>query len=374
MHTTHTIAATKDRPLYIPHYPLYNGRYAPHLFWHVTKPAAGDHPHQEQIWFSMYREEVSTWSNPKRISHKNATICLINYDTSQKDKPPKLSFASIYLAPFYPGSGYAGHPDNIPRRSLTNEDLHTDPTGMDIFKFYANPNHFFSIEQRRIISVAMLKRFPSDHPNYLEASNMWSLSNPNPPTQCETWLSRCNISHKFTNDAPTQPTTPIPPTQIIHTSYERPHVVQNYPFAYGEYRTARFWLETTVGTKTKKGKEVALIQTLNPSTNEWSIPKAASPAKATLTLLQIENNPDAPNFGLPFFPNISWNDPHTTAEMLFNFATNPNHYFLGIQEDMLYNEIMNKLKERSSDYPSDHPMLQQLKAYQATRPKVPQST
>lgn len=336
MPQSHTIPATESKPLYIPQYPIHNGRYAPHLFWHVTKPATGNHPHKEEILFSMYREDVNKWSNPKRISHKNATICLINYDTEQN--PPRISFASIYLpTALQKPEEHATHHNHFPHKSLTNEQLHTTPTGLDIFTFYANPNHFFTLTQHQLLSSAMLKRFSSDHPQYMEAAQLWSSNNDNKPTQQADWPTKSFNPHNE-NELSTPVTfgwmaSSVPPLQMVHyTSEDCAYVIPNYPFAYGEYRVARFWVKFSAKTKTKMAREVAYCQTLHPATNQWSEPKAVSSAKATVCLFHIDKTPESPTFGLPIFTYVNlFNVEASSPRSILDFALNPDHYFNAIQ-------------------------------------------
>lgn len=356
----HSIAATERNPLFVAQYPMYNGTFCPHLFWRETIKAVGDKPYREEIWFSMYRQDATgdvyeKWSKPKRLSHKNATIALINYD--QTKSPPRVYFSSIYLpdqipAPIY----YAGNQQHTPFLSLNKEELHNEPTGLDIYNFMNNPNHFFDRFQLQLLSKTMLKYFPSDWPEYKAAHALWSEHNPNRPFEQVTWPTRTdawNVSRH------------IPPTQIIWTSqHARPHVVENYPSAYGKFVKAKFWIETKGKTKTSNRKEVAYVQYFNEKTNSFSIPKACSPAKATICVMQVENNPNASNFGLPYFNTINLNLYNIRKEDILEFAMNPTNYFNQEQLDLLLNSLM-------SFYNFVSPEMEQLRAAWANRPIVP---
>lgn len=354
MQTSHTIPATESKPLYIPHYPLHNGRYAPHLFWHVTKPATGNHPHKEEILFSLYREDVNKWSNPKRISHKNATICLINYDTAQN--PPRISFASIYLPPTVQSpEEHATHHNHFPHKSHTDEQLHTNPTGLDIFTFYANPTHFFTLTQHQLLSSAMLKRFSSDHPHYREAAQLWSSLNDDKPTQLKDWPTKpynSDAELPFGMFGTFDGMTPaVPPQQMVHyTSEDRAYNIPNYPFAYGEYRAARFWVKFSAKTKTKMAREVAYCQTLHPATNQWSEPKAVSSAKGTVCLFHIDKTPLSPTFGLPIFTFVNlFNTEASSPRSILEFAINEDHYFNAVQIANLSDTLLTHFKLGSEE-------------------------
>lgn len=352
MSTALTIPATETNPLYIAHYPMYNGKFAAHVFWHKTIPSINERPHKEEIWFSMYRDDANEWSKPKRISHKNATICLINYDTTHS--PAKLSFASIFLPTTCHSLEYAGHQNYTPLNSLTKEQLHTEPTTLDIFKFYSNPNYFFNPRQHQLLSAAMLKRFPSTHPQFEQTAKLWSPNNPTRPTQCLNWPSH-PVSHLSEQSVP---------TQIIQTSASRKFVVQNYPYSYGDYRTAQFWISTQEKTKTTIRKEAGFVQTFCPSTNTWTTSKAVSPAKATICLMHIQNNPSSPTFGLPFFTAINLNLYSIQKEEILAFAVNPSHYFNQIQQALLIESLL-------SFYNFVSPEMEQLRQAWSNRPTVP---
>lgn len=211
-----TVPATKENPLYIESYPMYRGAFCPHKFWHVTVPAHGNSPHREEIWFSMYRRDYkntpSEWSKPKRMSHPNATICLITLNTSTL--PHKVSFSSIYLPTSIPPIYHVMHPEYVPHLSSSFELLHTVPTGHDIFRFFSNPAHYFTTRQLQLLSATMLKYFPSDAHEYQQAHQLWSPNNPTHPTPLHQWASSpvIPIRHPVQRSSPANRAHKLPPS------------------------------------------------------------------------------------------------------------------------------------------------------------------
>lgn len=356
-----TVPATMEKPLYIESYPMYRGAFCPHKFWHVTVPAHGNTPHREEIWFSMYRRDYkdtpSEWSKPKRMSHPKATICLITINTSTI--PHKVSFSSIYLPDTsVPPIQYAAHPEHVPHTSASHDLLHTNPTGQDLFQFFTNPTHYFTIRQLQLLSSAMVKYFPSDYREYQQAHQLWSPSNPDKPVPLQDWAS--------TPLAPLGIPAAALPLLIVHTSFHRPYLVDSYPFNYGIFRPARFWIEITRETKVRQYREVGYMQTLDPATNQWTAPKAVSPAKGSICLMHIEKTPGHPNFGLPYFTAINLVDEKRLTVMhIVDFATHPDHYFTAEQRERIWAALPKDFED------ADSAEVRQVREAWATKPLVP---
>ena len=207
MSTLRTILPTKLNPLLSLHYPMFQGAYSPHVIYQQQTPqdARKSEPeHRDAIFFSQLIKTPNgkEWSKPKQKSHSEASICLILLDANNTP-----TIASIHISPTISPYQFAGHPEYQPRTALSSNELNTMPSTEDLYQFVVNPSHRFTHAQITILRHALIRRFPSNHPQFIQATEK---------------LDECSANQIFseypTLPVPTQPADTPPHTQIVLTS------------------------------------------------------------------------------------------------------------------------------------------------------------
>lgn len=349
MSTIRTILPTKNNPLLCLNYPMFHGAYCPHVIYQQqtsTDARKSEPEHRETVFASQLLNTPNgqEWSKPKQKSHSNATICLILLDAN---KTPTVS--SIHILPTISPLQYAGHPDYQPRTSLSINERNTMPSTEDLYQFVVNPSHCFTNNQIGILRHALLRSFPSNHPQFIQASAK---------------LDECSANPNF-SEFPTLPVQALPnipaPTQIVLTSETNPWLIPNYPDTYGVTEQYRFYLHTSQ----KPGcirKEIVYSQSLNRLTNMWSPPKRRTPAKSTICILLRDNNPLSPTFGLPSYNFVDLNSKETNPSDIYQFAL--RHYFT-IEQRALLTLYLTK------HFGAESPEVTGLLSLWASQPAVP---
>ena len=314
MSTLRTILPSKLTPLLSMHYPMFHGAYCPHLIYQQQTAIDGrklESEHRDAVFFSQLIKTPNgkEWSKAKIRSHPNATICLVLLNPATN--VPTIS--SIYINHQIGPREYAGHKDYQPRTALSSNELNTMPSTEDLFQFVVNPAHCFTHPQITILRHALIRRFPSDHPQFIQATAKLDEDSMNP------------VFSEFPSlPLPTQPENTSQHTQIVLTSESKPWVIPNFPDMYGITQKYRFYIQTSQKSGCIR-KEVVYSQTLDKQSNMWSKPKRRTPAKSTICVLLRDNHYLSPTFGLPTYDFVDLGSKDTNPLDVYEFAM--RHYF-----------------------------------------------